>query len=94
MQAIHTKYIPRTDKIGSRIKAKCERGSITISYPFDLSGDEIHREAVRQLVARFIQEDEEDGICKDPSQNVWARPFVTGGLPDGTYAHIFVGGAK
>jgi methionine salvage enolase-phosphatase E1 len=94
MQAVHTKYIPRTDKCGSLIKARCERGSITISYPFDLSGDEVHREAVRQLVARFIKEDEEDGICKHSSQNVWARPFVTGGLPDGTYAHIFVGGAK
>ena len=93
MQAIQTKYMPRTDERGSLIKANCERGSIIISYPFDLSGDEVHREAVRQLVARFIKEDEEDGICKDPSQNVWARQFVTGSLPDGTYAHIFVGGA-
>ena len=57
MQAIHTKYIPRTDKRGSLIKAMCERGSIAISYPFDLSGDEVHREAVRQLVAQFIKED-------------------------------------
>lgn len=94
MQAIHTKYVTRTDRRGSRIKATCERGSITIDYPHELHGDEVHREAARQLVARFIKEDKEDCICKDSSQNVWARPFVTGGLPDGTYAHVFVGGAE
>lgn len=87
MQAIHTKYITQTGKLGSRIKATCDRGSITISYPHDLHGDEVHREAVRQLVARFIAE---DSIRYPASNNPWARPFVTGGLPDGTYAHVFV----
>jgi hypothetical protein len=90
MQAIQTKYLPATNARGSRIKATCERDSITIPYPHDLSGDECHREAVRQLVARFIKEDEEDGICKDSSQNVWARQFVTGSLPDGSMAHVFL----
>ena len=89
MQAIQTKYLPATNTRGSRIKATCERGSITIPYPYDLSGDEVHREAVRQLVAQFIREDLEDGICPDPSQNVWARKFVTGCLPDGSFAHVF-----
>ena len=93
MQAIHTKYIPRTDKRGSLIKAKCERGSITIPYPSELSGDSVHRLAVIKLVWKFIEEDaNKNGTT--PEANVWARPFVTGGLPDGTYAHIFVGGAK
>jgi len=87
MQAIHTKYITQTDKLGSRIKATCERGSITISYPHGLHGDEVHRDAVRQLVARFIAE---DSIRQPVSVNPWSRPFVTGCLPDGTYAHVFV----
>jgi hypothetical protein len=90
MQAIQTKYLPATNTLGSRIKAKCGRGSITIPYPYELSGDECHREAVRQLVAQFLQEDLEDGICKDPSQNIWARQFVTGSLPDGSFAHVFI----
>lgn len=90
MQAIHTKYIPCTDRRGSRIKATCERGSITIDYPHELHGDEVHREAARQLVARFIAE---DSTRYNASNNPWSRPFVTGGLPDGTYAHVFVGGA-
>jgi hypothetical protein len=89
MQAIHSKYLPATNTRGSRIKATCERGSITIPYPYELSGDECHREAVRKLVAKFIAEDQDDGICKDPSQNIWARQFVTGCLPDGSFAHVF-----
>jgi hypothetical protein len=89
MQAIHSKYLPATESKGSRIKATCERGSITIPYPHELSGNECHREAVRQLVAQFLQEDQEDGICKDSSQNIWARQFVTGCLPDGSFAHVF-----
>lgn len=32
-QAIQTKYLPATSFKGSRIKAWCERGSITIDYP-------------------------------------------------------------
>ena len=92
MQAIHSKYIPATNHKGSRIKATCERGSITIPYPHELSGDSVHRLAVIKLVWKFIEEDNKNGIT--PEANVWARPFVTGGLPDGTYAHIFVGGAK
>lgn len=87
MQAIQTKYLPATNTRGSRIKATCERGSITIDYPHELHGDECHREAVRQLVARFIAE---DSIRQPVSVNPWARTFVTGGLPDGTYAHVLL----
>lgn len=32
MQAIQTKYLPATNYRGSRIKATCERGSLTIGY--------------------------------------------------------------
>ncbi len=89
MQAIHTKYLPATDARGSRIKATCERGSITIPYPHELSGDEVHREAVRQLLARFCAEDLKSYGTPIES-NSWNRPFSTGCLPDGTCAHVFV----
>jgi hypothetical protein len=89
MQAIQTKYLPATNSRGSRIKASCERGSITIPYPHELSGDEVHREAVRQLLERFVSEDWRDRSIP-PSNNPWKREFVTGSLPDGTVAHVLL----
>ena len=35
MQAITTKYLPATNTKGARIKASCEAGSVTISYPHE-----------------------------------------------------------
>jgi hypothetical protein len=61
MQAIHTKYLPATDSNGSRIKAKCARGSIVIPFPHELTGDETHRAAVLALVTRFLDEDSAKG---------------------------------
>jgi len=88
MQAIHSKYLPATNSRGSRIKATCERGSITIPFPYDKSGDEVHREAVQQLILRFCTEDL--GQYGTPiERNPWNRPFVTGCLPDGSFAHVF-----
>jgi hypothetical protein len=89
MQSIQTKYLPATNTLGSRIKATCERGSITIWYPHDLSGDEVHREAARALVWRFIEEDKNQNSTP-PASNPWGREFVSGSLPDGTMAHIFI----
>ena len=88
MQSIQTKYLPATDSNGSRIKAKCARGSITIPFPYELIGDETHRAAVHALVNRFLKEDEAKGIPRET--NFWNRAFVSGSLPDGTYAHIFL----
>lgn len=89
MQAIQSKYIPASNVRGSRIKATCERGSITISYPDELSGDACHIKAVDALIAKFVKEDEKRyGTNKNP----WSAPRVCGGLPDGTYAHVFVKG--
>lgn len=88
MQAIQTKYLPATNTRGSRIKAFCERGSITVPYPHELSGDAVHRYAVTQLVWKFMAEDSKKyGVPS--SQNPWGREFVTGFLTDGTAAHVF-----
>jgi len=50
MQAIQTKYLSPTNSRGARIKATCAAGSITISYPYDLSGQACHRAAVDALL--------------------------------------------
>ncbi len=92
MQAILTRYLPCTNVRGSRIKASCDRGSITIPYPHEFSGDECHREAVRQLIAKFNAEDAKTHEEWEPTPGKgWNTPFVTGSLPNnGGYAHVFV----
>jgi len=85
MQSIITKYLPCTNFKGSRIKATCERGSITISYPLELSGDAVHIAAADALVAKFVKEDEKRyGTTNNP----WSTPRVCGQLPSGEYAHV------
>lgn len=49
MQAISTKYIGPSNVRGSRIKATCEAGSLTIGYPHELSGEDCHRKAAEAL---------------------------------------------
>lgn len=86
MQAIITKYLPATDYKGSRIKASCERGSITITYPDHLSGDACHIYAVDKLIAKFVRE---DSARYRSDKNPWQTPRVCGQLPSGDYAHVF-----
>lgn len=91
MQAIITKYLPATNNRGSRIKASCDRGTITISYPHELSGDEVHREAVRALVSKFNAEDRKEyGPDSCPSGKGWNAPFASGSIPSGEMVHVFV----
>ena len=91
MQAILTKFIPATNFKGSRLKASCERGSVTISYPDELSmGEKCHRAAAYALIFKFKAEDFNHYGKKVFTKNYsWNRPFVSGGLPDGTWAHVF-----
>lgn len=53
MQAIITKYLPVTNNRGSRIKAQCAAGSVTIDYPHELSGMDCHAKAAKALVAKL-----------------------------------------
>ena len=87
MQAIQTKYLPATNRRCSRIKAYCERGSATIDFPHELSGDAVHRLAVHKLILKFVLEDEKK---YGKHNNPWQGEFITGGLPDGSYAHVFI----
>lgn len=90
MQAITTKYLPATNTKCSRIKAICERGSVTI--PFDYSGDteNAHRSAVQALVTKFVADDS-DHHATYHTRNPWSRPFVSGQTHnDGPYVHVFL----
>ena len=54
MKAITTKYHGATNTRGSRITATDEDGNrITISYPYELSGEAVHRAAADALCAKM-----------------------------------------
>ena len=68
MKAIITKYISATDTKGSRIKASdSDRNSITIPYPHELSGEDVHRKAALALCEKMQ----------------WSTDLIGGGLKNG-----------
>lgn len=77
MQAIQTKFIGATNTKGSRIKATCAAGSITIKYPNELSGQAAHRAVADALVVKLGWIEPNYG------------PLVGGCLPDGSYCFVF-----
>ena len=55
MKAIQTKYIAPTLHHGARIKASDGDGnSLTIPYPYELSGEECHRKAAEALRDKLL----------------------------------------
>ena len=77
MQAIQTKFLPCTNTKGSRIKAFCAAGSLTISYPHELSGQACHRKAAEALAVKLGWGD------------AIYRELLGGCLPNGDYAFVF-----
>ena len=77
MQAINTKYIGPTNSRGSRIKATCAAGSITISYPYELSGQAANRKAAEALVSKLGWVD------------TYYGGLLGGQLANGDYAFVF-----
>lgn len=61
MQAIQTKFLGPTDTKGSRIKATCAAGSVTIGYPHELSADTAHWSAAKTLIIKLGWVDVEYG---------------------------------
>lgn len=54
MKAIVTKYHGPTNFKGSRITASDEDGNrVTISYPYELSGEAVHRKAAEALCMKM-----------------------------------------
>ena len=89
MQAIITTYKFATNTRGSRILARCTRGSISVSYDYELDSDFNHIAAAQALVNRFIKEDQITR-SEHPIDNPWNRDRAVGQLPSGSYAHVFV----
>ena len=68
MKAITTKYHGPTNTRGSRISAKAEGGNrISISYPHELSGEDVYRAAA-------------EALCKKMN---WPGSLIGGGTEDG-----------
>lgn len=92
MQAIQTRYLGPTNTLGSRIKARCERGSLTVQWDYGMGVEANHRAAVVLLLEKFARED----VAKyggELEAHHWGE-FVTGELPDGRFAHVLTGGAR
>ena len=54
MKAIITKYYGPTDTQGARVSASDEDGNrATISYPYELSGEAVHRAAADALCSKM-----------------------------------------
>ncbi len=88
MQAIITKYVPATNYKPSRMQAKCERGSLTVSYEHGLNIDENHRTVCDALCAKFTAEDQKKyGTTNERS---WSRPKAGGTIPDGRHVFCFI----
>jgi hypothetical protein len=86
MQAIKTKYLPATDYRGSRVKATCERGSITISFSQDAKdAQEAHARAAAALVDKFIREDEKK---YGKGTNAWSGRYICGSFDDSGYVFV------
>jgi hypothetical protein len=75
-QAIVPRYIAPTNHRGARVKATCNAGSVTIPYPYELSGAEPHAVAVRALLEKLQ----------------WSGAWVAGGMPNGAgYVFVCIG---
>jgi hypothetical protein len=83
MQAIVTKYLAPTNCRGARVKATCERGTITIPYPHERGpGEDAHRAACQALVAQFDAEDRARYAHVPDYRPTWGSMlWVCGGLP-------------
>lgn len=79
MQAIQTRYFGPSNTRGSRIKAWCEAGSITIPYPHECdSGEPCHLKAAEALQKRL------GWIGKNYGR------LVGGQLPSGDFCFVMV----
>ena len=77
MQAIQTRFLCPTNTKGARIKAWAAAGAITISYPYELSGQACHRKAAEALVAKLGWDDPHYG------------GLLGGQLESGDYCFVF-----
>jgi hypothetical protein len=63
---IETKFLGPTNNRGSRVKATCQAGSLTLSWSYELNSDENHYKAAQALADKFSWSDYSIG-CSVPS---------------------------
>lgn len=82
MQAILTKYIGPTNTKGSRIKASCAAGSITVDFhSFDaIDNEDRYNQVAAMLASKLGWTGKHYGT------------LASGCLPNGDYCHVFVEG--
>lgn len=78
MQAIITKYLGPTDTRGGRVKAKCDAGSVTVSWDHALDIELNHRAAALALITKLGWLDMAE-----------VYGLATGSIPSGEYVHAF-----
>lgn len=73
-QAIVTKYLGPTNFRGSRVKATCDAGSITLGWDHSLNSEDNHTRAAQALADKLG----------------WKGTMIGGGLPAGNgNAYVF-----
>jgi hypothetical protein len=77
MQAIETRFICPTNFRGSRVKAICEAGSVTLPWNCALGQGENHDAAARVLIAKLG--------WNDAKRGAWYR-----GAPKGSRGYVYV----
>ena len=94
MQAIVTKYLGPTNSRGSRIKATCDGGSLSVPYDYALNEYDRHKQACDALRLKLAKASESRN-GRDYKKSPWLWPMVGGGLPgNGGYAFVFIEGAE
>lgn len=86
-QIIRTKFLPCTNIKPSRIKAWCERGSLTVSWDDAINPAENHAFAVRCLLEKFDAEDT-TRYGTDKAHGWSAQNYVMGGDGEGMVAVV------
>lgn len=72
---ISTRFIPATDRHGAKIRALDKSGkSVTISHPYELSGDDKSHRAIKQ----FLRERMPTSVLATPAAREQADPFNSG----------------
>jgi hypothetical protein len=73
---IRTRYLSPTSARGSRIKASCKAGSITIPYPHELSGADCHVHAVKALIKKLKLDWGSEFIIGEDDQGLYFVPSL------------------
>jgi hypothetical protein len=90
MQAIITTYLCPTNTKGTRYKASCEAGSITVSADDALNIDQNHIAACQALKDKLSKRNATRYGTK-PEHDVWQRQTVCGSFDGAKHmAHVFV----